>query len=489
LPRRLAVIAALVVAVSLACAKPVRAQNDLPSIGDPINQVVSPQAEAALGARMMAEAHERLDLNRDPEISAYVDRLGARLAEAVDEPPFEQFTFFLVHDDTLNAFAAPGGYIGIHSGLLQAADNEAQLASVLAHEIAHVTQRHLAKAFAANQRNQYKTLAAVVAGIILASENPQAAEAAVATGQASEAQRRINYTRANEYEADRLGIRLLARAGFDAGAMASMFEILQATGGSDGAPEFLRTHPLSGNRIAEAKNRAARMEQGDARRDSLAFHLIKRRIAVVRTDNPDRLAQRWAQQEPPATSFAASAHTYGLALLDLRREAPERAIERLQRLRERSPDERHYGAALARAHAASGDRAAALEVWRHLDALYPRSFPVAALGADLLREAKSPRAAMDHLIDYLRRDPRAPGPAWRKLAQVADAADDPVSRHEALGEYYARTARLDEATRQFELALERADEGSSDHKRIAARLEQVRALKRERVAHNPVSGN
>ncbi len=471
--------------VMLCVTTPARAEIDLPSIGDPVNQVLSPEAEAAIGARMMARAQRHMDMNRDPEIAAYLERLGARLTGVVDDPPFERFTFFLVYSDGINAFAAPGGYIGINSGLFQAAESEAQLAGVLAHEIAHVTQRHLAKAFAANQRNQYKTLAAMLAGILLAGENPQAAQAAIATGQATEAQRRINYTRSNEYEADRIGIQTLARAGFDPAGMAGMFEILRSAGSGEGVPEFLRTHPVSTNRIAEAQDRAARIDAGDRRRDSLAFHLIQRRIAVARADAPERLAHQWQDDTPPATSYAAPAHRYGLALLDLRRDAPDQAIERLQALRDDAPDQRHYGLALARAHAQRGDVAAALEVWHHFDALYPRSFPVAAVGADLLTADGRPGEAVEQLTQYLRSHPEPPPLAWHRLAQAADADGQPVRSHEALAEYYARAARLSAAARQLELARDAAPEGSSDAKRIEARLEQIRSLQQRRSARMP----
>lgn len=485
MPKSTRQIAGFLVAIMLAVGPLARAEVDLPAIGDPVNQVLSPEAEAAIGARMMARAQRHLDINRDPEIAAYLDRLGAQLSEVVESPPFDRFTFFLVYSDGINAFAAPGGYIGINSGLFRAAENEAQLAGVLAHEIAHVTQRHLAKAFAANQRNQYKTLAAVLAGIVLAGENPQAAQAAVATGQAAEAQRRINYTRSNEYEADRIGIQTLARAGFDPEAMSGMFELLRGAGGGQSVPEFLRTHPVSSNRIAEARSRAARIDAGERRRDSLAFHLIKRRIAVERTDDPERLAREWAEQVPPATSFAAPANRYGLALLDLRRDTPERAIERLQALREDAPDERHYGLALARAHAQHGDIATALEVWRHFDALYPRSYPVAAVGADLLTAKGRPGEAVEHVTQYLRSHPDPVAIAWRRLAKAADADGQTVRSHEALGEYYARAGRLSEAVRQLELALDGATQGSSDAKRIETRLEQVRSLQQRRVARLP----
>ncbi len=350
-----------------------------------------------------------------------------------------------------------------------------------------MTQRHLAKAFAANQRNQYKTLAAVLAGIILAGQNPEAAQAAIATGQAAEAQRRINYTRANEYEADRIGIQTLARAGFDPKGMAGMFELLSANAGSagDAVPEFLRTHPVSSNRIAEAQDRAARMEANSARADSLAFHLIKRRLAALESDEPERLAAKWKQQTPPETGYRAPAHTYGLALLALRTGEPGTALERLAPLRERAPEQLHYGLAAARAHGEAGELDTALELWRDFDTLYPDSYAAAAVGARLLLRSDRPQAAADHLTDYIRRANEPPPRAWRLLAEAADAQGLTARSHEALAEFYVRTSQIDRALRQLELALDAAEAGSSDAKRLEARRDQVREIKRRLVARTP----
>ena len=155
-------------AALLACtlASPAVAETRLPDIGNPVDQVLSPQDEALIGRDMFAQARQRMELNEDPQIAGYIDRLGNSLANEIGGDPVNGYTFFVVHDSRINAFAAPGGYIGINSGLFLAADNESQLAGVLAHEIAHVTQRHIAKAYAASQRNQYTTLAAVLAGLV-----------------------------------------------------------------------------------------------------------------------------------------------------------------------------------------------------------------------------------------------------------------------------------------------------------------------------------
>lgn len=466
------------------------AEVELPAIGSPVDQVLSPREEAAIGAELMAQARRQLPLNRDPEISGYIDGLGRRLTAGVEGAPPDGFTFFVVHDAGINAFAAPGGYIGIHSGLFLAAATEAQLAGVMAHEIAHVTQRHIAKSIAASQRNQYKTLAAVLAGMLLGGSNPQAAQAAIASGVAAEAQRQVNYTRANEYEADRIGIGILARAGYDPQGMTGMFELLmqRAGGSANAAPEFLRTHPLSANRIAEAESRAARMNVPDPRRDTLEFHLMQRRLAVVDASEPNVLRERWQAEDPAGGPYAEAARAYGLALLEIRSGDPGGAIERLRPLYDKAQENLHYGLALARAYRAAGELDAALRVWDHLRAIHPGAFAVIDTGATLLTEAGRPREAVDEITAYLRRAESPDVVAWRRLAEAAEAADLALRSHEALGEYYLRTRQLDRARRQFELALGEAVSGSPDALRIEARLEQVRERQRERMAGSPLGG-
>jgi len=483
---------AAILALALVAVGPVRAASDLPAIGDPVDQVLSPRDEAAIGREMMARARDQLDLNRDPEVAAYVDSVGQRLTAQVDNRPVNGFTFFVVHDPRINAFAAPGGYIGVNSGLFLKADNEAELAGVMAHEIAHVTQRHIARAYAASQRASYKTIAAVLAGLILGAQDPQAGQAAITSGVAAQAQSQINYTRQNENEADRIGIGYLAAAGYDPGAMADMFGILQrAAGGSGNAePEFLRTHPLTTNRIAEAQGRAAQMHVQNPREDTLAFHLMQTRLQVMESDEPRALASRWhAEQVPDDKSYDAAARRYGLALLNLRDGDPGAAAEALRALHDQDRDNLHYGLALARADQALGQIDSAIERWRSLRDLYPGSYAVAATGADFLVAAGRAPEAVDVMTSYLRRDGAVAPEAWRDLAEAAQAAGRPARSHEALGEFYVHTDRLARALDQLQLALAKAEKGSPEALRLKARIDQVRTEQHQRIEETPVSGS
>ncbi len=484
--RRIAMLMLLAAAIG----GPAATASELPAMGEPVDQVLSPRQEAEIGRELMAQARQTLDLNHDPEIAAYIDGVGRRLAAHSDSTPVNGYTFFVVRHRSINAFAGPGGYIGVHSGLILEAASEAQLAGVLAHEIAHVSQRHIARSLARSQRDNYATLAAILAGLVIGSQNPQAGQAAVTGGIAAQAQRQINYTRSNEYEADRIGIGLLARAGYAPSGMTEFFETLMRSSGAGGSqvPEFLRTHPLSQNRIAEAASRAGSLERSDQRRDTLSFQLMKARIEAEYSDQPGRLHDRWRQREPTDDERLTAAHQYGLAVLELRLDRPERARERLDELHSEAPDNLHYGLALARALQAGGDGEAALATWRDTRALHPDSYPVVATGSRLLLANAQPDRAVELVTDHLRGDGPIEPEAWRLLAEAADAAGRPGRSHEALGEYYVRIDRLEQALTQLELALERAESGSTEHTRLSTRVEQVRDLRRERLASNPLGG-
>lgn len=467
---------------------PVAADTQLPDIGNPVDQVLSPQDEALIGRDMFAQARQTLDLNQDPQIAGYIDRLGQSLARHIGGEPVNGYTFFVVNDSRINAFAAPGGYIGINSGLFLRAETESQLAGVMAHEIAHVDQRHIARAMAAGARNQYKTIAAIVAGLLLGG---QAGQAAILGGLASEAQRQINYTRANEYEADRIGIRVLADAGYQPQGMTGFFEIMMQESGAaaEAVPEYLRTHPLSANRIAEASARAEQIGDSSAlQRDSLEFHLMQARLAVLNSRESETLYERWKLQRPPESEHALAARRYGLALLEARLGRHAEAIVRLRALEQEHPDHLHFGLALAHALSGADRLEEALDTWEHLAAIYPRRYPIAVDGADLLLRAGRPTAAVDLVTEYIRGgDAPDPG-AWRKLAEAAEAAGRPALSHEALGEFYARTDRFDRAIQQFRIALQAAAAGSPESARLQTRLQQVQDEQRALMERNPLSG-
>ncbi|MEM9304047.1 MAG: M48 family metalloprotease, partial [Pseudomonadota bacterium] len=252
---RLILVLLLVLAVA-----PVQAQDDgirLPDIGASAGAVISERDENAYGEALKREFTRLAKIVDDPLIAGYFRLMGYSLVAHSDRPD-GNFTFVVVDDDSINAFAAPGGFIALHSQLILTAENESEVAAVVAHEIAHVTQRHIARRIESAQKMSLPMTLLMLGAVLAGSGNGDAAQAAVVGTQALMQQMQINFTRANEYEADWVGIRKLAAAGYDPDAMASFFAKMARENRGYGAriPEFLRTHPVESTRIAESKNRA-----------------------------------------------------------------------------------------------------------------------------------------------------------------------------------------------------------------------------------------
>src|SRR6266850_445605 len=250
---------AWLIAACVALAPRAFAQN-LPDLGSAGDSVLSPQMERRLGESIVRDIRFRepayID---DPEIAEYLGNLGAQLTQ-VTAGARHDFEFFALRDPAINAFALPGGFVGVHTGLINAADTESELASVLAHEISHVTQRHIARMIGQQQQMQLPVMAAIAAAILFGRSRPDLASGAAAAAQAGAVQAQLNYSRDFEREADRVGLQALDGAGFDARAMAAFFEKMQRSTriSDDGSvPGYLRTHPVTTERIADAQNKAA----------------------------------------------------------------------------------------------------------------------------------------------------------------------------------------------------------------------------------------
>ena len=232
----------------------------IPDMGSPADAILNKSMEAQIGRAIMRNIRLSGQVVEDPQITEYINEIGHRIAAQTNDGDHD-FTFFVIDDPRINAFALPGGYIGVHTGLIDASRNEDELAGVLAHEVAHVTQRHIARAVHANSRQSLMTTALMLGALILgaAGGDAQAVQAGMAVAQGTAAQQRTNFTRNNEYEADRIGIGALADAGFDPHGMGSFFEVMsrqQLSAPDSRMPEFLRTHPVTTARIAEARSRA-----------------------------------------------------------------------------------------------------------------------------------------------------------------------------------------------------------------------------------------
>ena len=445
--------------------------DELPDIGDSTGALITPAQEQALGRAFMRSVRQQARLVDDPDIEGYVVQLGQRLAANSDSPGYP-FTFFVVDDPTINAFAGPGGYIGVHTGLLLAARNESELAGVMAHEIAHVTQRHLLRAYEATQRMSLPTAAAMIAAILLGAATSSDAGIAAATAiQAGSIQRQLNFTRANEKEADRIGIQILARTGVDPYGMPGFFERLQATTRLYGSrmPEFLSTHPVTTSRIAESLARAEQYgHQG--RRDSLTFQLVRARLKVLGSSDPARTLKEFEalankKDAPPQAR-------YGLALALARNGDAGRARRLLQALLRSDPDRIIYRTSLAELDIDDGRPRQGLKRLADTLKLYPGDITVSRYYVRALLQNGQAEKARSLVLDLLKKQPRDTPALYRLLAQAASATNRPWETRAATAEIYYMRGQTHAAISQLKQALGYKQLDYYERARLEARLNQ-----------------
>ncbi len=459
-----------------------RAENlysDLPSIGDSAGSVISPVEERKLGAAFMRRIRQSGMVLDDLEITSYLRSLGRRLATN-SEAPAQQFIFFVVNEPSINAFAGPGGYIGVHTGLFLASESESELAGVLAHEIAHVTQRHLARAFEAADNLSIPSMAALIAAVLIGTQNADAGVATAAIAQAGSLQYQINFTRANEYEADRVGIQTLANAGLDPYGMPVFFERLQKSSRLYGGrpPEFLSTHPVTTNRIAEATSRAENYPPGN--KDSLDFQLIRARLRVMTYDNPHQVIDDYHQYRKRGER-AEPYEQYEYALLLAATDAHREAVKILQSLHRKDPDRIAYRLALAAMYRKTGESAQAIALYEDSLELYPGSLELMVPYASaLLANGRAKDAYQllrdSYTISDISNDKYNDPHIYKLLAQAAEAMGREAQMHGAMSQYYFLNGFTRQAIQQLQLA--RRESGLTDYEtaRIQARLEELKQL-------------
>lgn len=446
----------------------------LPEIGDSAGALISPQQEYRIGQSFYWRIQQSTDLIDDPEVNSYLQSLGYRLV-AESASPHLSFTFFMVPALSVNAFAAPGGFIGTHSGLVLASESEDELASVLAHEIAHVTQRHLLRGFEKQKNLSVPMTAATIAAALLVAVSPKAGSAALMAVQAGGVQMQIDNTRAHEKEADNLGMQNLVRSGFDAHAMPSFFERLQKesrfyTGNA--VPEFLRTHPVTSNRIAEARGRAATYPLQRQLSDPLQFYLIREKLRVMTVNNIGDLSQLYAETLKTGNSLNLTATRYGYSLALLKLGEYTKARKQLQILIDEDNDRLSYQLALAEIEIAVGRLPVALAIYEEDQRLYPDDQALSLMQVKALLKANLPEQA----IKILHRQLELGNPSqvlYQQLAQAESALGHKSQSHSWLAEYYFSAGRITQATDQLRLAAKFAERDEYLLAKITARLREI----------------
>lgn len=446
--------------------------DGLPDLGESSQDAFSPQQERQIGQAVMRDIRASGSLVDDAELTEYLNDLGYRLV-ANSQGNRQDYEFFLIQDNTLNAFALPGGYIGVHTGLIQSAQSESELASVLAHEIAHVSQHHLARIIAKTQQSTWASLAALAVAILAARSNPQIATAAITTAQAATVQTQLDYTRDHEREADRIGLQTLSRAGFDVHAMPAFFGRLQKFGRlyENNAPEYLRTHPLTTERIADVQNRVETLPYHQVP-DSLEFQLVRAKLNAGQ-GTPDQAVKTFEATLREKKYTSETAQRYGLISALLRARDFARAEREIAALRKAAPANPMVENLAAQVKAAAGQTAAALAQYRAALKRFPHYRALVYNYAQTMLQNRQEREALNLVGEQLKTYPDD----WRLYqlqAQAYAAQGKILPQHLALAEAYARQGNLTAAIEHLQIGLAAKDGDFYQMSIAEARLRQLR---------------
>jgi predicted Zn-dependent protease len=441
------------------------ADINLPDMGDAAGTLMSPEEERRLGEEFMRNVRQSLKLLDDPAIDAYIQALGDHLVSQVSDY-HQPITFFVVDDPSINAFAGPGGYIGVHTGLITAARTEGELAAVLAHEIAHVVQRHLLRSVETDSHMQLPTLAAILAAIIVGGSNPQVSEAVLASSIAGSTQHQLTYSRQHEQEADRVGLDILARAGYDPRSMVSFFEKLQQANryGDNRLPEFLLTHPLTFSRIADTRNRAAQyphIKPGD----DTTFRLIQARTAVA-TEKRDSLVINESASQSPITRYKD-------ALIWQKRGEYARASKAIENLLQQDPNRVLYHQTAAEIALAAGETAKARKILTKSLTYFPDNTPLTLLYADTLLQTGEAATARKVLERQIRLHPGNKR-LYALHARAAQKEGRNSLAYQSLAEIQLIEGNRHQAVDYLELALKQPDIDQYQKLAIQARLKTLK---------------
>jgi predicted Zn-dependent protease len=450
----------------------------LPDLGEVARADLSPITERRVGESIMMDIrlHEPSYVD-DPEISGYLNRLGMRLVSQSVEAR-QDFEFFVLHDATLNAFAMPGGFIGVHTGLILATQSESELASVLAHEISHVTQHHLARQLSAQGQAQLPMLLSLAVAILAARSNSDLAQGALIAGQAAGIQQQLSYSRDFEREADRHGIQLLERAGFDIRGMADFFERLQKYGRlyENNAPGYLRTHPLTTERIADMENRIQSRPYKQVE-DSLDFLLVRAKLKAGEGTALDAVTEFSSQlRERKFSSESAARYGYAIALSrDKQYAAAEQELGELRKLKVSSAMIESLAADLRKNQ---NDTAGALKIIRAALVRYPQERGLAYAQIEALLATGQTKEALRVTVEDLQIY-SADARMYALQARVYSALDKRLQQHRSQAEAYALQGQLPMAVEQLQLAQKAGDGDFFEQSQVDARLRELKLRQAE----------
>lgn len=457
--------------------------QELPDLGSPATAAVSLEDEYRAGLGWFGSMRQSGQVLEDPEMSDYMQEIGHSLSSRAEEGQ-HQFFYFVMKEPVINAFAMPGGFIAINSGLILATSNENELAGVMAHETAHVTQRHLVRGLIDQSHAGLVSTAAMLAAILLGATagrgNPDAMEGAILATQGAAIQHQINYTRANEFEADRIGIGTMAAAGYDPLGMATFFQTLDRNSPDPSrikAIEFLIDHPLSAERVAEARNRAEQI--GRVRHaDSLTYTLMRERLRSL-VGNPEAAREYYANLIKNGGGKSIE-DRYGKAVADIATRNAAVAIPELQALINENPKVNTFYGTLGEAYLANGQVKESQAVLDKAVNLFPRNVPITVRLAQTLMQAgdnKRAQLILDDLFNIVEPTPEQ----TRLIAKAAHNAGDDADSHYYMSFFYLMNGDPKRALGELQLGLSMPGLDAIQRARFSARLEEVReAMPKER---------
>ena len=449
--------------------------TELPDLGNSAGTLMTPKRERELGKAFMRSVRRSERVMSDPLLADYIQNLGESLVQnssAVGTP----FTFFLIDDPQINAFAGPGGYIGIYTGLLLTTETESELAAVLAHEIAHVTQQHLLRAWESTSQMTIPNAAVILAAIALgAAVGGDAAAAAAIGGQAAMIQQQINFTRANEKEADRVGIDILAGSGHEPRAMPTFFSRMGKANRvyASKLPEFLMTHPVTTGRTADALGRAEQFPYRQTPED-LRYHLARMYLLQKQIDQAEDAIRELRLMLEDGRFRNEAAVRYGIAMAQIRAHKPDQAATTLEKLLKDHPDVTEFTVARAQVDAQKGNKTAALKRLDAALAKHPGSYALNITYAEIALALGEPAKAtkkLERFLDFRKDEPRV----YKLLSRAAGDQGQQSRGHEYLSDYYYLIGDLKSAILQLEITLKRADLNFYESSRLESRLAKLKS--------------
>ena len=442
---------------------------DLPELGDRVSGAVSSDEEKAIGEMFLQQVYSNAPLISDPIIFEYTEHLIYRLSE-YSQVKDRYFKILLIDDDSLNAFAAPGGIIGVNGGLFLYSDNEGQFSSVLAHELAHLSQRHFARNVLKSQDSNLASALVMVSSIAIAliSNNPNA----MAVGPAILQSQSLRYSRLFEKEADRVGFANLVKAGYHPESMGEMFENMNEIRRLSGdlPPEFLLTHPLSSSRISDAFNAAENLPTEGTKKNSLEFSLIKARLEIYYeniSQNSLRKFRERVNQDPTESNL------YGLALAHQKNNNYEESLELINKLISSYPKNLVLNNTKVDFLFESGKYEDALVHVNKFLEISPRNYPLSISKSKILLSMERYFESEEIIRDQLLRKNNNPD-LWLLLSEIQRSSKNIIGYHQSRAEYFLLLGQNERALNQLEFALKLTQNNFQVSERIMTKMVEIK---------------